>query len=45
MSSVRQGFKWWEIDMSYYVLKLLSVPRVVWALRGVPRAKLVPEAV
>jgi stearoyl-CoA desaturase (Delta-9 desaturase) len=40
MSSVRQGFKWWEIDMSFYVLKLLSLPRVVWGLRGVPRTKL-----
>jgi stearoyl-CoA desaturase (delta-9 desaturase) len=40
MSSVRQGFRWWEIDGSYYVLKLLSLPRVVWALRGVPAAKL-----
>ena len=40
MSSVRQGFRWWEVDMSFYVLKLLSFPRVVWALRGVPEAKL-----
>lgn len=41
MSSVRQGFRWWEIDISFYVLKLLSFPRVVWALRGVPTTKLV----
>jgi stearoyl-CoA desaturase (delta-9 desaturase) len=40
MSSVRQGFHWWEVDCSYYVLKLLSFPRLVWALRGVPQAKL-----
>jgi stearoyl-CoA desaturase (Delta-9 desaturase) len=40
MSSVRQGFRWWEIDCTYYVLKLLSFPHIVWALRGVPRAKL-----
>jgi stearoyl-CoA desaturase (delta-9 desaturase) len=40
MSSVRQGFRWWEIDCTYYVLRLLAVPRIVWALRGVPRAKL-----
>jgi stearoyl-CoA desaturase (Delta-9 desaturase) len=40
MSSVRQGFRWWEVDVSFYVLKLLSFPRVVWALRGVPTAKL-----
>jgi stearoyl-CoA desaturase (delta-9 desaturase) len=24
MSSTRQGFYWWEIDMTYYVLKALS---------------------
>jgi stearoyl-CoA desaturase (Delta-9 desaturase) len=40
MSSARQGFRWWEIDCTYYLLKLLSVPRIVWAVRGVPRAKL-----
>jgi stearoyl-CoA desaturase (Delta-9 desaturase) len=40
MSSVRQGFRWWEVDVSFYVLKLLSFPRVVWGLRGVPTVKL-----
>jgi stearoyl-CoA desaturase (Delta-9 desaturase) len=40
MSSARQGFKWWEIDISYYVLKVLSFPRIVWDLRGVPAKKL-----
>ena len=24
MSSVRQGIRWWEIDITYYVLKALS---------------------
>ena len=24
MSSVRQGIKWWEIDVTYYVLRMLS---------------------
>ena len=24
MSSVRQGIRWWEIDLTYYLLKLLS---------------------
>jgi stearoyl-CoA desaturase (delta-9 desaturase) len=24
MSSVRQGIRWWEIDPTYYILKLLS---------------------
>ena len=24
MSSVRQGIRWWEVDTTYYVLKVLS---------------------
>jgi stearoyl-CoA desaturase (delta-9 desaturase) len=34
----RQGFFWWEIDVSYYVLKLLSWAGIVWDLR-VPSPK------
>ena len=40
MSSARLGFKWWEIDVGYYLLKFLSIPRLVWDLRVVPPAKL-----
>ncbi len=36
MSSANQGFFWWEIDMSYYILKALSKVGLVWDLRGVP---------
>ncbi len=35
-SSARQGFFWWEIDISFYVLKVLSWFGIVWDLRGVP---------
>lgn len=28
-SSCRQGFRWWEIDVTYYVLKVLSWLRIV----------------
>ncbi len=35
-SSARQGFYWWEIDISYYVLKGLAACGLVWDLRGVP---------
>jgi len=35
-SSVRQGFRWWEIDPTYYILKALSWPGVVWGLRMPP---------
>lgn len=38
MTSARQGFFWWEIDVSYYVLVLLSKVGLVWDLRGVPGA-------
>jgi stearoyl-CoA desaturase (delta-9 desaturase) len=39
-SSVRQGFKWWEIDLTYYVLKALSWFRIVWDLKTPPEAVL-----
>jgi stearoyl-CoA desaturase (delta-9 desaturase) len=35
-SSARQGFYWWEIDISYYMLKLLAAMGIVWDLRAVP---------
>jgi stearoyl-CoA desaturase (delta-9 desaturase) len=38
-SAARQGFKWWEIDISYMVLKGLSWVGIVWDLRQpTPRA-------
>ena len=30
--SVRQGFRWWQIDMTYYVLRALAVVGIVWDL-------------
>jgi len=35
-SSARQGFFWWEVDMSYYALRALAVLHLVSALRPVP---------
>ena len=35
-SSVRQGFRWWEIDATYYVLRALSWVGVVWDLKTPP---------
>lgn len=35
-SSVRQGFKWWEIDPTYYILKVLSWVGVVWDMKSPP---------
>jgi stearoyl-CoA desaturase (delta-9 desaturase) len=34
--SARQGFFWWEIDPTYYVLRLLAALGIVWGLRPVP---------
>jgi stearoyl-CoA desaturase (delta-9 desaturase) len=36
-SSVRQGFRWWEIDPTFYILKALSWVGVVWDLRMPPK--------
>ncbi len=36
-ASARQGFYWYEIDMSYYTLKFLSLFGLVWDLRPVPK--------
>ncbi|HEX5053049.1 MAG TPA: acyl-CoA desaturase [Planctomycetota bacterium] len=34
--SVRQGMRWWEIDVCYYLLKVLSVVGLVSDLRPLP---------
>jgi stearoyl-CoA desaturase (delta-9 desaturase) len=36
MSSARQGFYWWEIDVTFYGLKLLESLGIIWALKPVP---------
>jgi stearoyl-CoA desaturase (delta-9 desaturase) len=36
-SSVRQGFRWWEIDPTYYILKGLAVLGVVRDLKTPPQ--------
>ncbi|HVV49957.1 MAG TPA: acyl-CoA desaturase [Polyangia bacterium] len=35
-SSANQGFRWWEIDVTYYVLNLLALTGLVWDLRRPP---------
>jgi stearoyl-CoA desaturase (delta-9 desaturase) len=35
-SSVRQGFRWWEYDPTFYVLKVLSWIGIVWDLKSPP---------
>ncbi len=36
-NSVRQGFFWWEIDITWYVLKMMAGLGLVWELRPVPK--------
>jgi stearoyl-CoA desaturase (delta-9 desaturase) len=35
-SSVRQGFRWWEYDPTFYILRLLSWLGIVWDLKMPP---------
>jgi stearoyl-CoA desaturase (delta-9 desaturase) len=37
---VRQGFRWWELDATYYILKSLSWFGIVWDLKTPPAAVL-----
>ena len=35
-ASARQGFFWWEIDLTWYALKLLAALGLIWDLKPVP---------
>jgi len=35
--SVRQGFFWWELDLTYYLLKVMSLLGLIWNLKSVPK--------
>ena len=37
-ATARQGFFWWEIDPTYYTLRVLSLLGIVWDLRSVPES-------
>jgi len=34
--AARQGFYWWEVDVSYYGLRALAAVGLIWDLRGLP---------
>jgi stearoyl-CoA desaturase (delta-9 desaturase) len=36
-ASARQGFMWWEIDITYYVLKIMERMSIISDVRGVPK--------
>ena len=42
-ASVRQGFRWWEIDLTFYILRALSWVGAVWDLKSPPEAVLKNE--
>jgi stearoyl-CoA desaturase (delta-9 desaturase) len=35
-ASTRQGFYWWEIDITYYLLRAMQAMGLVWDIREVP---------
>jgi stearoyl-CoA desaturase (delta-9 desaturase) len=35
-NAAQQGFYWWEIDITYYVLRFLALLGLVWDLKPVP---------
>ena len=37
MGAVRQGFYWWEVDLTYYLLRMMSWTGLIWDLRPVPK--------
>jgi stearoyl-CoA desaturase (delta-9 desaturase) len=37
MASVKQGFYWWEVDFSYYILRVMSWVKLVSDLRVPPK--------
>jgi len=42
-TSTRMGFFWWEIDLTYYMLRILSFCGVVWELKDPPPRVLQPH--
>ncbi len=38
--SAKQGFYWWEIDISYYLLRIMAFFGLIWDLKEVPASRL-----
>ena len=36
MASARQGFFWWEIDVTYYILRVFQAVGLIWDVREPP---------
>jgi stearoyl-CoA desaturase (Delta-9 desaturase) len=39
-SAARQGFRWWQYDVTFYILKLLSFCGILWELQSPPASLL-----
>jgi stearoyl-CoA desaturase (delta-9 desaturase) len=37
-SSANQGFEWWQIDVTYYLLRLMAAVGLIWDLRRPPQS-------
>ena len=35
-ASARQGFYWWEIDLTFYALRALAALHIIWDLKAIP---------
>lgn len=35
-AAARQGFRWWQIDCSYYILRAMAALGLIWQLQPVP---------
>lgn len=44
-ATARQGFMWWEIDMTYYILKGLEKLGIIWNVKGLPKSVLEKDLV
>jgi stearoyl-CoA desaturase (delta-9 desaturase) len=42
-SAARQGFYWWEIDITYYILRGLAALGIISDLKRVPEGAFLPE--
>ena len=42
-AATRQGFRWWEVDISYYVLRGLQAVGLVWDIREPPAHVVHPQ--
>ena len=42
--ALRLGFFWWEVDIAYYVLKMMAWVGLIWDVRTVPESLLQPQS-